>query len=113
MSLNPITWFKQIKALFKIKKEINKMKLSELKTSEGRMTLILNIIAIYSVAHGFLPAPLVAKIAAASIAAYGIARAIVKAGEAIAKITPTPKDDAIVAEAGKILDTVAPKPPAP
>lgn len=73
------------------------------------MTLLLNVVAIYSAAQGFLPPALVAKISVASVAAYGIARALVKAGEAIAKITPSPKDDAIVAEAGALLDKVAPK----
>jgi len=101
--------FQEMKAALKIRKEIKSMKLSELKTSEGRMTLLLNVVAIYSAAQGFLPPALIAKISVASVAAYGIARALVKAGEAIAKITPSPKDDAIVAEAGALLDKVAPK----
>ena len=58
---------------------------------------------------GFLPAALTAKIAAFSVAAYTIARSLTKAAEAIAKLTPSPKDDAVVAEVGKVLDAVAPK----
>lgn len=107
MSLNPIVWYKQISALLKIKKEVSSMSLSELKTSEGRMTLVLNIISIWAAVQGFLPATLVVKVAAASIAVYAIARSLVKAGEAIAKITPSPKDDAIVAEVVKVLDAVS------
>lgn len=109
MSINPLVWYKQIKALLAVKGAIKKMKLSELKTSEGRMALLLNIITIYSAVQGFLPAALVAKIAVASLAVYTVGRAIVKAGEAIAKITPSPKDDAVVEEAGKLLDAAAPK----
>lgn len=109
MSLNPVVIYKQIKALLKVKQEVSKMSVSELKTSEGRMTLLLNIVGIYSAVQGFIPAPLMAKITVASVAAYSIARAITKAAEAIAKVTPSPKDDAIVAEAVKVLDVVAPK----
>lgn len=99
----------KIKALWNLNKEVKKMSMSELKTSEGRMTLILNVIAVYGAVQGFLPAALTAKIAVISIAAYGIARSLVKAAEAIVKITPSVKDDAVVAEAGKVLDAVAPK----
>lgn len=109
MTINPLTWYKNIKAILAIKGKVEKMKLSELKTSEGRMALLLNIVAIYSAVQGFLPAPLVAKIAVSSLAVYTVGRAIVKAGEAIAKITPSPKDDAVVEEVGKLLDAAAPK----
>jgi hypothetical protein len=47
------------------------------------------------------------------VAAYAIARSLTKAAEAIAKLTPNPKDDAIVAEVGKVLDAVASKVDAP
>jgi hypothetical protein len=77
------------------------------------MTLLLNIIAIYGSVQGFLPAALTAKIAVFSVAAYAIARSLTKAAEAIAKLTPNPKDDAIVAEVGKVLDAVASKVDAP
>lgn len=109
--MNPLDWYRKIKALVKINKEIRKMNISELKTSEGRMTLVLNLVSIYGALHGFIPAPLAAKIAVISIAAYAIARSLVKAAEAIVKLTPSAKDDVIVEEAGKILDAVAPKPP--
>ena len=99
--------WKKIKALWTIRKEIKTMKVSELKTSEGRMTLLLNVIGIYSAVQGFLPPDLVAKVAAFSVAAYAVARALVKAGEAIAKLTPSVKDDAIVDEAGALLDAAA------
>jgi len=110
MTLNPIKWYKSIKALFKIKSEVSKMSLNEIKTSEGRLTLLLNIIAVYGAVQGFLPAALVAKIAVISVAAYAIARALVKAAGEIAKVTKSTKDDVIVAEAEKVLDAVAPKP---
>lgn len=104
--INPIT---AVKALWTVNKEMKKMNASELKTSEGRLTLLLNIITIVSAVWGLLPPVLVAKIAAFSVAAYGIARALVKAATVIAKITPSPKDDAAVAEAGKILDVIGDK----
>ena len=101
--------WKKIKALWAIRKEIKTMKVSEIKTSEGRMTLLLNVIGIYSAIQGFLPPDLVAKVAAFSVAAYAVARALVKAGEAIAKVTATEKDDKIVAEAGSLLDAASGK----
>ena len=101
--------FAKLKALWAINKEIRKMNLSEIKTSEGRLAILLNIISLYAAVKGFLPADLAAKIAAGSIVVYTVARAIVKAAEAIAKLTPSPKDDAIVDEAGKLLDAAGPK----
>lgn len=102
-------YYNMVKGIFKLKGVVGKMSINEIKTSEGRMTLILNVIAIYGAVQGFLPAALVAKIAVISVAAYAIARSVVKAAEAIAKITSTPKDDAIVAEVVNILDSVVPK----
>jgi hypothetical protein len=73
------------------------------------MTLILNIIAIYGSVQGFLPADLTAKIAVFSVAAYAIARSLTKAAQAIARLTPSPKDDAVVAEVDAALDAVETK----
>ena len=101
--------FSKLKALWKLKTEVSKMNVNELKTSEGRLTLLTNVVAIYASVQGFIPATLSAKIATFSVAAYTIARAIVKAAQEIAKITANTKDDAIVAEADKALDIVAPK----
>lgn len=101
--------FAKIKALWALNKEINKMSISELKTSEGRLQLIMQILNIYAAVQGFIPPALAAKISAIALAAYTIGRALVKAAEAIAKLTPTPKDDKIVEEAAKVLDAVAPK----
>lgn len=101
--------FQQIKAVFKIKREVSKMKISELQTSEGRAHILLQVVSVYGALHGFIPAPLAVKVSAGLFAAYALARALVKVGEAIAKITANTKDDAIVAEAGKLLDAVAPK----
>ena len=101
--------FAKLKALWAINKEIKRMKISELGTSEGRLAVLLNIISLYAAVKGFLPADLAAKIAAGSIVVYTVARAIVKAAEAIAKLTPSPKDDKIVEEAGKLLDAAGPK----
>lgn len=101
--------FGKVKALFKIKGLVKEMKLSEIKTSEGRMALILNLVAIYSAGQGFIPPTLAAKIAVVSLTVYTVARAAVKLAEVIAKLTPNAKDDEIVAEAGRILDVVAPK----
>jgi hypothetical protein len=109
MTLNPFTWYRDISEILKIKGLVQNMKLSELQTSEGRLTLILNVIAVYGSIQGFLPAALTAKIAVVSVAAYSIARSLVKAAEAIVKLTPSTKDDAVVAEVGKVLDAVAPK----
>lgn len=85
------------------------MKMSEIKTSEGRLALLLNVIAIYSAVQGFLPPDLVAKISVVSLAIYTAGRALVKAAEAIVKLTKSEKDDAIVAEAAAVLDAVKPK----
>lgn len=109
MTINPLTWYKNIKAILAVKGKVEKMKLSELKTSEGRMALLLNVIAIYSAVQGFLPPSLVAKIAVVSLAIYTAGRAIVKAAEVLSKLTPSPKDDAVVAEAVRVLEAVAPK----
>jgi hypothetical protein len=101
--------FSEIKTVWNIKTEVSKMSISELKTSEGRLTLLTNIVAIYASVQGFIPAALSAKIAIFSVTAYTIARAIVKAAQEIAKLTVNTKDDAIVDEASKALDIVAPK----
>lgn len=101
--------FAKVKALWALNKEIKRMKLSELGTSEGRLAVLLNIISLYAAIKGFLPADLAAKIAAGSIAVYTVARAIVKAAEDIAKLTPSPKDDAVVAEVNSALDAVESK----
>ena len=85
------------------------MKINELSTSEGRLTLLTNIVSIWACVQGIIPAELSAKIAIYSTTAYTVARAIVKAAQEIAKITATTKDDAIVDEASKALDIVAPK----
>jgi len=99
----------KVKSLWKIKTEVGKMKMSEIKTSEGRLALLLNVIAIYSAVQGFLPPDLVAKISVVSLAIYTAGRALVKAAEAIVKLTKSEKDDAIVAEAAAVLDAVKPK----
>ena len=85
------------------------MHFSELKTSEGRMTLLLNIIGIYSAIQGFIPAPLMAKVAVASVGIYAIARSALKIAEVIAGMTKNVKDDALVAEAKKVLDLIEKK----
>ena len=101
--------FSKIKAVWNIKTEVSKMSINELKTSEGRLTLLTNIVSIWASVQGIIPTELSAKIAIYSTTAYTVARAIVKAAQEIAKITATPKDDAIVDEASKALDIVAPK----
>jgi hypothetical protein len=97
-------WYKNLSALLKLRSEVSKMSISELKTSEGRMHLLLQVLGIYSAIHGFIPAPLAAKLMVASAAAYAVARSLVKAAEALVKLTTNTKDDAIVAEAGALLD---------
>ena len=101
--------FSKIKAMWNIKTEVSKMSINELKTSEGRLTLLTNIVSIWASVQGIIPAALSAKIGIYSITAYTVARAIVKAAQEIAKMTATTKDDAIVDEASKALDVVAPK----
>ena len=85
------------------------MNISELKTSEGRLTLLSTLVTVYSAVQGLIPAELAAKLSVAYVSAFTIARAIVKAAQEIAKITANTKDDAIVDEASKALDIVAPK----
>lgn len=110
-------YYRAIKALISVKGEIKKMKLSELSTSEGRMALLLNIVSVYSAVHGFIPPALTAKIAVVSLGVYTVGRAIVKAAEAVVKLTSSTKDDAVVEEVGKLLDAAVGKsteePPAP
>ena len=101
--------FQKIKALWKLKSEVGKMKMSEIKTSEGRLALLLNVIAIYSAVQGFLPPDLVAKISVVSLAIYTAGRALVKAAEAIVKLTTSEKDDKVVAEVAAALDAVKPE----
>lgn len=103
-------WRSQFRAALKIRKEASKMNFSEIKTSEGRLHIIGQIAVIYGALHGFIPAPLAAKISLIGFGLYTAGRAFVKGLEALAPITKTEVDDKIVAEANKILDAVASKP---
>jgi len=98
--------FKQIWAVFKIKGELKNMKISELQTSEGRLIILTNILGIWSALHGFIPAPLMAKLTVASVSFYVIARSALKIAEVIAGMTKNIKDNAVVAEAKVMLDKV-------
>ena len=98
MSLNPLKWYAQIKALFAVKGAIQNMKFSELSTSTGRLVLLNSIVTIVLACMGILPAVLVAKITSGLIAAYALYRTAAPLLEYVAKLTPTPKDDAVVAE---------------
>ena len=104
-------WIGKIKGLLKVKKEISTMSFSEIKTSEGRLHIIGQIAVIYGALHGFIPAPLAAKISLIGFGIYTAARAIVKAAQAIGGIVP--KIAPIADEAAKELDAIpapAPKP---
>ena len=81
--------------------------MSELKTSEGRLTLILNILNIYAAMHRLIPAELAAKISVISVSVYGVLRAIVKAAENLVGIVPAAAP--IVTEVSNDLDAIAPK----
>lgn len=96
--VNPISLFKKIKALWVIKGEVSKMKISELSTSSGRTMWLTNIAMIVGAFWGLIPATLAAKIIAIVAMVYMVYRAIAPALEALAKMTPTPKDDAAIAE---------------
>lgn len=98
MSLNPFKLYAQISALLKIKGAITNMKMSELTTSSGRLVLLNILGTVAAAAAGLLPAILVAKIVAGLTAAYLVYRTVAPGLEALAKMTATPKDDAIVAE---------------
>lgn len=100
------TIIKQIRALLKIKGELKNMKMSELQTSEGRLTILTNILGIWSALHGFIPAPLMAKLTVVSVGIYAIARSALKIAEVIAGMTKNVKDDAVVAEAKVIVDKI-------
>ena len=89
MSLNPIVIFRQIKGLFKIKSEVTSMSFSELKTSEGRQHIALQLITIGVAILGFLPAVLAAKISVALFGIYATSRTIIKALKPIAEMTKT------------------------
>lgn len=103
----------KVSALWKLNKEVSKMKLSELNTSEGRLALLMNIVTIYSAVQGFLPPELVAKIGVVSLAIYTGGRALVKAAQELVKLTKTDKDDKVVAEIDKALEAAAGKSQAP
>ena len=98
MTLNPLTWYKNIKALWVIKGEVSKMKISELSTSSGRTMWLTNLVMIFGAFWGLIPAALAAKIIAVVAVVYMVYRTIAPALEALAKMTPTPKDDAVLAE---------------
>ena len=87
-----------VKALLKLNGGIKNMKLSELSTSSGRAMWLTNIMAIASAFWGFIPADLAAKIVAVLVAIYTVYRTIAPALESLAKMTATPKDDAVLAE---------------
>lgn len=106
---DPIKLFKEIKILFMVRKEVSRMSLSELKTSEGRAHVLGQIILIYSAIHGFIPTELATKISLIAFTVYTAVRGLVKVFAPIATLTPTPKDDAALAEAQKLLDVAAPK----
>ena len=91
-------YYSTLKALISISGGIKKMKLSELSTSSGRTMWLMSIASIAAAFWGFIPAALAAKIAAVLAAVYMVYRTIAPALEALAKMTPTPKDDAILAE---------------
>ena len=99
----------KIKSIWKLNGIIKEINMNELKTSSGRLQLLAQIVNIYAAVQGYIPATLAAKIGVAALTAYTIGRAIVDAAEAIAKLTPTTKDDEVVAEAKAALDVVAPK----
>jgi len=99
----------KLKMLWTLNKEVSKMKVSEIKTSEGRLALLLNIITVYSAVQGILPPTLVAKIAMVSVSVYTIGRAAVKFAEVLVKLTKSEKDDKVVAEVGALLDVASDK----
>lgn len=98
MTLNPLVWFKNIKTFWVIKGEVSKMKISELSTSSGRTMWLTNIAMIVGAFWGLIPATLAAKIVAIVAVVYMVYRTIAPALEALAKMTPTPKDDVALAE---------------
>lgn len=115
MALNPFKLYAQISALLKIKGAINNMKMSELSTSSGRLTLLYSLASIAAAVMGLLPAVLVAKMVGILVGIYMVYRTIAPALETYAKWTATPKDDAIVAElaaAVKVLTDKFGTPPA-
>lgn len=96
--MNPFKLYAQISALLKLKGALTNMKMSELSTSSGRLVLLNILGTVAAACAGLLPAILVAKITAILIGAYILYRTIAPALEGLAKMTATPKDDAVVAE---------------
>lgn len=109
MTLNPIKWYTGIRELFAIKGAISNMKLSELSTSSGRMVWVMSLAGVISVGLGFLPAVLVAKITAVLATAYIVYRTVAPVLESLAKMTPTPKDDAVLAEIAEAVKALTDK----
>lgn len=109
MTLNPIKWYTGIRELFAIKGAISNMKLSELSTSSGRMVWVMSLAGVVSVGLGFLPAVLVAKIITILATAYIVYRTAAPVLESLAKMTPTPKDDAVLAEIAMAVKAITDK----
>ena len=59
---------------------------------------LTNLVMIFGAFWGLIPAALAAKIIAVVAVVYMVYRTIAPALEALAKMTPTPKDDAVLAE---------------
>lgn len=94
--------FAQLKALWAVlnaKKEIGKLmeKKDGWKTTEFWVNLIIILLTLLASVMSMIPADVAAKIIAGLAAVYTIARAIVK-------VTPSTKDDELVARIGKVLE---------
>lgn len=108
-----MTILEKIKLFFAAKKVLNQIEGVNMKSGWKSTEFWINLVSIaatlYGALGGLIPPALGLKIAAILLIAYTVSRSLVKAAAAIAAITSTPKDDAIVAGIGKVLDAIKDK----
>jgi len=92
-------YWRMIKAFFKIKREVKKMKeiKAGYKTTEFWLSILSSVAAIYFAVENLIPPEIAAKITALITMIYTIARAIVK-------FTPSKKDDKILDRGVEIVE---------
>lgn len=107
MTYNPISW---IRALMAGKSLLNNIKEGKMKsgftTTEFWLTLVSSGGIFWKGVEGVIPQALMLKFIAAVVAAYIIARSLLKIAQVISPFTKTDKDDKFVAGAGQVMDKI-------
>jgi hypothetical protein len=99
MTLNPI---KYIRALLVARKAVSDIKEANVKagmwTTEWFGTVGGVVFTIWSTAQGFIDPALSVKIVAGIVSVYAILRTVLKLAEMMVKLTPSTKDDELIAK---------------